>query len=159
MPIVPCFWIARNGRILDCDQIDTSHAAVVVNHADAFGLSWMAPHLQQMHASDDFDFDHAIALTEAAGWTRTSRDADGTSGIAISSADPRLAAAATRLLETRYGIFAEDIDLELSQLSESVLTQRYYRIEGRDLAPFRRYGRIPAARSIARMQVGLLIAA
>jgi len=150
---IPRLWISSDGQVLNCDDIDLSHASIVVEYAETFGLSAIAPQLESMHHADDFDFDHVIALAEAAGWTRTSRDASGASGLAISSADPHSAAAAARHLELHHGIFAETIDVEISELSVPVLTQHHYRIADRHVAPFVRHGRLPVPFSVGRLAV------
>lgn len=144
MNMAPRLWIGPDGRMLDCDDLDLSHSMTVVNSPIDFGLGHLAGRLARMVESEDFDFDHVIAMAERNGWTRTSRDAAGGALIAVSSGSGRCAATALRRLKASHGFVPDLVDVEISDLDERRLVQSYHRVEGRCLPPFLRHGHLPS---------------
>lgn len=144
MTAVPRLWISSEGKVLDCDELDLSHGMMVARDPQRFGLpaGHFDAHLAAIDAGLDvvFDFDAAIALAQANGWARTSRDAS--SGIAISARDRKTAQKAAHLVLDR-GSEISALDVEIGWIESGRIISFHYRLDCVQTGMFLRFGRLP----------------
>lgn len=141
---LPRLWVAPDGEVIDCDDLQLSHGMTVARHPVRFGLpaDHFDAHLAAIDAGEDleFDFDAAIALAQGNGWVRIAHDSRD--HLTFGAGTTKAAQNAVRVVQAS-GVVIDELDLEIARVEEDRIVSFFYRLDYVQAGMFMRFGRLP----------------